>query len=139
MFAAALWSERGTEEALVAAPADRGATRGVMTAHADTMRAQGERLCQTAAGSASPHRDHWMSDARWMIGDAAQLDATATLIDSQARLLGEHPGRSARSIAADAAALRDAADLLIDAGVRTRGVGALLQRVRDQVMRSLGR
>ena len=39
----------------------------------------------------------------------------------------------------DATLLRDGGDRLIDTGVRTRAVGAALQRVGDQFMRSLGR
>ena len=183
VFAAALSAQRGTEETLVGAQADLVVTRDAISAHATTMRAQGERLLQMTTSSVSPHRDHWMSDARQMIADASRLESTAKLIESQARLLGEHPGRTVRSdlgfihgvgdglvaegdglvthgqamrehglameelarvsdtdiTPADAALLRDGADRLIDTGARTRAVGAVLQSVGDQLMRSLGR
>lgn len=161
VFAAALFAERSTEETLAGAQADLMATRDAISAHCD----------------------HWTGDARQMIADASRLDATAKLIDSQARLRVDHPGRTVRpdltfvhgagdglvaeadalvtygqamrehglameklarasetDIApAGAALLRDGADRLIDVGVRTRTVGAALQRVGDQFMRSLGR
>jgi hypothetical protein len=97
VFAAALSAERSTEETLAGAQADLLVTRDVISAHATTMRVQGERLLQMTTSSESPHRDHWASDARQMIADALRLDATAKLIDSQARLLGEHPGSTVRS------------------------------------------
>lgn len=183
LFAAALWADRSTEATLAGAQASLGATRDAIVAHATTMRGQGERLLQATTSSVSPHRDHWTSDARHMIADASRLETTAKLIESQARLLGQHPGRTVRSdlsfvhdagdalvaegdglathgqamrehgramedlarvsetdiAPADAALLRDGADRLIDAGTRTRVVGAALQRVGDQFMRSVGR
>jgi len=183
LFAAALWADRSTEETLAGAQADLGVTRDAIFAHATAMRGQGERLLQATTSSVSPHRDHWTSDARRMIGDAARLETTAKLVDSQTRLLGSHPGQTVRSnlsfirdagdalaaegeglithgeamrehgrameelarvnetdiAPADAALLRDGAERLIDAGTRTRAVGAALQRVGDQFMRSVGR
>jgi len=183
VFAAALWAGRSSQDTLAGAQADLMATREAISAHATTMRVQGERLLQATTSSVGPHRDHWMGDARQMIADASRLEITAKLIESQARLLGEHPGRTVRSdlsfvhdagdalvaegdglathgqamrehgrameelagvsetdiAPADAALLRDGADRLVDAGVRTRTVGAALQRVGDQLMRSLGR
>jgi len=183
LFAAALTADRGTEATLAEAQGDLAVTRDALSAHATAMRGQGERLLQATTSSVSPHRDHWTSDAGQMIADAARLETTARLIESQARLLGEHPGRTVRSdlgfahdagdalvaegeglvmhgqamrehgrameelarasetdiAPADAALLRDGADRLVDVGVRTRAVGAALQRVGDQFMRSLGR
>ena len=183
LFAAALGAERGSQRTLVEAQADLVVTHETIAAHATTMRTQGARLLQLTTGSMSPHRDHWVSDARQMVADASRVETTARMIDSQARLLGEHPGQAVRSdlsfvhdtgnalvaegdelvthgqamrehglamaelarasetdiAPADAALLRDDADRLIDAGVRTRTVGAALQRMGDQFMRSLGR
>ena len=183
VFAAALSAEGSTEETLARAQADLAVTREAISAHSSTMRAQGERLLQVTTSSVSPHRDHWTSHAQQMIADASRLVATAKLIESQARLLGEHPGRTVRSdltfvhsvgdglvaegdglvthgqairehglameelartsemeiAPTDVALLRDGADRLIDTGARTRTVGAVLQSVGGQFMRSLGR
>ena len=176
LFAAALGAERGSQRTLVEAQADLVVTHETIAAHATTMRTHGARLLQLTTGSMSPHRDHWVSDARQMVADASRVETTARMIDSQARLLGEHPGQAVRSdlsfvhdtgnalvaegdelvthgqamrehglamaelarasetdiAPADAALLRDDADRLIDAGVRTRTVGAALQRMGDQ-------
>ena len=183
LFAAALGAERSSQGTLDGAQAELVSTRGTIAAHATTMRIQGDRLLETTTSTMSPHRDHWVSDARQMVTDASRLETTAQLIDSQARLLGQHPGQAVRSdlssvhdagnalvaegdelvshgqamrehglamaelaraseteiAPADAALLRGEADRLINAGVRTRTVGAALQRMGDQLMRSLGR
>jgi hypothetical protein len=97
LFSAAVLGERTTEETLAGAQAELRATRDAMSAHATTMRSQGEQLLQLTTSSESPHRDHWTSDARQMIADASRLETTARLIDSQARLLGAYPGSTVRS------------------------------------------
>ena len=182
-FAAVLGAERGPEGTLVEAQAGLSVTHETIAAHAMTMRTQGARLLQLTTGSMSPHREHWVSDARGMAADVTWLETTERMIESQARLLGEHPGQAVRSdlsfvhdtgsalvsegdelvihgqamrehglamaelarasgtdiAPADAALLRDDADRLVDAGVRTRTVGAALERMGEQFMRSLGR
>jgi|GEM_PF-1895639 len=183
LFAAALSAERRSQGTLVEAQADLVVTRDTIAAHATTMRTQGVRLLELTTGSMSPHRDHWVSDARQMVADVSRLETTARMIDSHARLLGEHPGQAAGSdlsfvhdtgnslvtegnelvthgqamrghglamaelarvsdadlAPADTALLSADADRLIEAGVRIRTVGAALQLMGDQFMRSLGR
>jgi hypothetical protein len=183
IWVAALSAERSTENALVSAQADLSVTRDSISSHAMTMRAQGQQLLQVTERSTSPHREHWVSDARIMIADAARLDDLARLIGNQAALLGRHPGQTVRSDlgfvhstgeglvdegdelvthglamrehglameelarasetdipAADGALLRKGADRLVDAGQRTRNIGALLRSVGEQSMRGLGR
>ena len=97
LFAAALWAEASTEQALAGAQADLAATRGVISSHAATMRAHGQRLLEVTQASTSLHRAHWVGDAQQMLADAARLDDTARLIGSQAALLGQHPGQTVRS------------------------------------------
>lgn len=127
-FAATLWVDRGTEEALAEAHADLLITRDAISAHATAMRGQGERLIRAAPSSVSVHRDHWIGDAREMIADASRLETTARMIDSQARLLGRHPGQTVRSSLSFA---HDAGDALV-----AEGAGLM---VHGQAMREHGR
>jgi len=97
LFAGAVGAKRGSQVTLVAAQADLALTHETIAAHALTMRTQAARLLQLTTNSMSPHRDHWMRDAREMVADASRIETTARMIESQARLLGEHPGQAVRS------------------------------------------
>lgn len=97
IWAAALSSARGQEDALIRAQADLAVARDAISSHAVTMRTQGQRLMQVTQRSTSPHREHWVGDAQTMITDAARLDDMARLIGNQAALLGGHPGQTVRS------------------------------------------
>ena len=97
LFAAALGAERSSQGTLVEARADLVVAQEMAASHATTMRTQGVRLLQATTGSTSPHRDHWVTDARRMVADGSRLETTARMIDSQTRLLGEHPGQAVRS------------------------------------------
>ena len=88
---------RRAQGTLVEARADLVVTHETIAAHAMTMRSQGVRLLQLATGSMNPLRDHWVTDARQMVADGARLETTARMIDSQTKLLGEHPGQAVRS------------------------------------------
>jgi len=96
-FGLAISAEQQAARQLEDAQAELAGARSAIAAHATVMRTQGEALVAAAQSSTGPNRDHVILDAQSMIADAARLDATASLLASQARLLGEHPGQSVRS------------------------------------------
>lgn len=113
VFATAFWAQEGTARELEQAQTTLTMTRATITAHASVMRVQGERMLASAQSSKRPHREHWIADAQAMIADATRLDASASLLESQARSLGEHPGQSVRS---DLAYIHGAGDALVVEG-----------------------
>lgn len=81
---------------------------------------------------------HDMGDA--LVGEGDGLTVHGQAMREHGRAMEELARISETDITpADAALLSSGADQLTDAGVRTRTVGTVLERVGDQFMRSLGR
>jgi hypothetical protein len=131
-----LGSEGKSQTVLDEAQASLAATNETIATHALTMRTQGVRLLQLTTGSMSQHRDHWVTEARQMVADGSRLETTARMIDSQARLLGQHPGQAVRS---DLRFVHDTGTALVAEGDELVTHGQAIASTDSRWRRSRGR